>query len=229
MFSSTAKLIIGVALGATTLSACHFSNGENGPAGAAPVVVPNSNGQATYGGGYKGTNASLLQAAPKGTHPTIDGGAGFKVPDYPTTTLPGWIQGHPPGPVTISYRNSPYGPILTTLSGKTIYVRLGDAYRISKCTGKCLAAFPPVLTNGAPQATGGLLPAYIGVLQTSQGGHEQIAYGQYPLYTYSGDTGPGQYHAEGKGGIWFVIGTDGVVRKAPLSATSPSTTAAPKG
>ena len=178
-----------------------------------------STGKAAYGGGFKGNNVNVLGAAPKGTHPTVDGGAGFTVPNYPTTTLPGWVQGLPSKPSLLSFRKSPYGDILTTSSGKTIYIRLGDAYRISKCAAKCAAAFPPFLTNGAPQATGGILPAYIGVLQAATRG-EQVSYAEHPLYTYSGDTGPGQYNAEGAGGIWYVIGTNGLIRKTKVSSTS---------
>jgi predicted lipoprotein with Yx(FWY)xxD motif len=224
--SNTVKAFIGMAAAAATLSACHYSNGEYGPAGAAPVVVPgSSNGKATYKGGYSGTNTHLLQGAPQGANPSLDDGAGFVVPNYPSTTLPGWIQGHPPGPTVLSYRNSPYGKILTTSSGKTLYVRLGDQYRQSFCYSICARAFPPFLTNGAPQASGGVLAAYVGVLEADLSGQrEQVAYGQHPLYTYSGDTGPGQYNAEGKGGIWYVINVQGIVVKAPLGTVSTSTT-----
>lgn len=217
------RTILGLAAVAGGLSACHFSNGENGPAGAAPVVVPGSSGKATYKGGYAGTNTHLLTGSPRGTHPKLDGGAGFPVPNYPPTTLAGWVQGLPRNPSLLSFRQSPYGPILTTSSGKTLYVRLGDAYRISQCVGRCADAFPPFLTNGAPQATGGILPAYIGVLQAATRG-EQVSYAQHPLYTYSGDTGPNQYHAEGAGGIWYVISPTGLVQEKPLSASSPTTT-----
>lgn len=226
MMKLTRSLVL-IAAASVVLGACHFSNGSNGPvtgennqAGAAPVVVPGSNsGKAKYGGTYHGgANVNLLQPAPAGTHPSIDGGAGFSVPNYPPTTLPGWIQGLPSKPALISWRHSPYGDILTTNAGKTIYVRLGDQYRLSGCSGICARAFPPVLTNGAPQATAGILPAYLGVL-TATGHGEQVAYGQHPLYTYSGDTGPGQYNAVGKGGIWFPIGVDGVVIQ-PSSTTT---------
>lgn len=192
------------------------------------MVVPSgTNGKATYKGGYQGTNTKLLQGAPANTNPSLDDGAGFKVPSYPSTTLPGWIQGHPPGPAVLSFRPSPYGDILTTSTGKTLYIRLGDAYRQSFCHSICANAFPPFLTNGAPQATGGILAAYIGVLEADiSGQREQVAYGQHPLYTYSGDTGPNQYNAEGKGGIWFVINVDGQIVKQPLAASTTSTTAA---
>lgn len=203
------------------------SPGEHGAASAAPVVVPgNSSGKATYGGGYAGTNAKLLQGAPSNAHPTLDGGAGFNVQSYPATTLPGWKYGLPTKPALLSYRSSAYGPILTTSAGKTIYVRLGDSFRQSACTGICARAFPPVITAGAPQALGGVLVAYIGILLYNSK-DEQVSYASHPLYTYSGDTAPGDIKAEGLGSIWYVIGTNGIVHETPIAASSTTSTTTP--
>jgi predicted lipoprotein with Yx(FWY)xxD motif len=36
----------------------------------------------------------------------------------------------------------------------------------------------------------------------------QLEYNGHPLYTYSGDTGPGQTNGEGIGGVWHVVTSD---------------------
>jgi predicted lipoprotein with Yx(FWY)xxD motif len=33
----------------------------------------------------------------------------------------------------------------------------------------------------------------------------QVEYNGHPLYTYAGDTGPGQTTGEGAGGVWHVV------------------------
>ncbi len=189
---------------AVLASACHFSNSQYGPASAG--VGPTTSFTTTT------TTQPKLSgpASIPGTNPTSYDGAGFQIPNYPTTTLPGWKYGLPQSPTTISHRMTKYGDIITTANGRTLYVRIGDQFRKSGCFSICLHAFPPYLTNGSPMATGGLLASDIGVIVSNQNKGEQITYGGHPLYTYSGDTSVGDINAEGKGGIWFVIGVTGL-------------------
>lgn len=225
MLRTSSWIITGLTVAALGLSSCHFSNGEYGPASpGAPKSGGSSTGEISYGNGYGGTNTKLLGSSSNlASHPNIYDGAGFKIPNYPPTTLAGWIQGLPLNPSTLSWRSTSLGPILTTNSGQTLYIRLGDAFRHSGCFGTCARAFPPFLTNGAPMATGGLLAANIGVLAAATKG-EQVAYGGHPLYTYSGDTSPGDINAQGAGNIWYVISTSGLpVLKAPVSSASSTT------
>jgi len=208
------------------LTGCHFSNGDYGPAQAGGGLSPTSSTGTNTGPIGANTTAPYAKliggsAAPK-TASSYDG-AGFPIPNYPPVPCPASScrNGSPLGPVTISWRNSPYGPILTTANGYTLYLRLGDGFRESGCHGACLRAFPPLLTNGAPQAAPGLLAADVGDL-TASNGKEQASYGGHPLYTYRGDTKPGQYNAEGKGGIWYVVSITGFPVKAPLSSGAQS-------
>ena len=41
----------------------------------------------------------------------------------------------------------------------------------------------------------------------------QLKAGQWPLYTFSGDTAPGQTNGQGTGGSWFVVAPDGSLIK----------------
>ncbi|ACU53025.1 secreted repeat of unknown function [Acidimicrobium ferrooxidans DSM 10331] len=207
------------------LASCHFSNGDYGPAGAGGGTTSSAS-SGPIGANTTAPDAKLLggSAAPK-TASTYDG-AGFPIPTYPPVPCPRatCLNGSPLEPVEISWRNSPYGPILTTASGETLYLRLGDGFRESGCHGICLRAFPPLLTNGAPQAAPGLLAADVGDL-TASNGKEQASYGGHPLYTYRGDTKPGQYGAEGKGGIWYVVSITGLPVKAPVHSGTSSSSA----
>lgn len=213
-----AKFLRGVAVIAglaVTLSACHFSNGEYGPASAGASLAP-TNGPAGASGSSNSATAKLLggYGVPK-TASSYDG-AGFPIPDYGPISYRNYVNGDPKYPATIGIRNSAYGQILTTQSGYTLYVRLGDEFRDSKCFKICLYAFPPELTNGAPQAGPGILAADLGVL-TANNSWEQVSYGGRPLYRYRLDTKPGEINAEGKGGIWYVVGVNGLPIKKPLS------------
>ena len=165
------------------------------------------------GAGAGGTNAPALNGSSQTNINSYDG-AGFATAAYPPTTIAGYLNGLPLAPATIKVEESSDGPVLASPQGKTLYMRLGDTPTHSGCYGTCLLAFPPMLTNGAPQASGGILAGYLGVL-TSQNAGEQISYAGHPLYTYSGDSTPGQIAAEGAGGIWFAVTPGGTPLRAP--------------
>ena len=48
----------------------------------------------------------------------------------------------------------------------------------------------------------------LGTIATPSGG-KQLTYMGWPLYTYSGDSAPGQANGQGSGGIWFAMTTSG--------------------
>ncbi len=52
----------------------------------------------------------------------------------------------------------------------------------------------------------------------------QLAYNGHPLYTYSGDSAPGQANGQGIGKVWFVAPTN-----LPASTTPASSTPTPGG
>ncbi|MDA8373412.1 MAG: hypothetical protein M0Z91_04030 [Actinomycetota bacterium] len=181
---------------------------EGGSLGAKPGV------------GAGGTNAPALNGSSQ-TNVNAYDGAGFAAPSFPPTTIAGYRNGLPTAPATIKVEESPDGPVLASPQGKTLYMRLGDTPTHSGCFATCLLAFPPMLTNGAPQASGGILAGYLGVLTSADSG-EQISYAGHPLYTYSGDKIPGQISAEGAGGIWFAVTPGGTPLRPPAKSASGS-------
>ncbi len=96
--------------------------------------------------------------------------------------------------------------ILTNAQGMTLYYRTTDMPPTTVCSGGCASVWPPLLVSGssAPTSTTSL-PGKLNV-QTDANGN-QVEYNGHPLYTFSGDTAPGQTTGEGFGGIWHVVTT----------------------
>ena len=96
--------------------------------------------------------------------------------------------------------------ILTNDQGLTLYYFTADSSSTSACTGGCASVWPPLLLtgSGAPASAAALSGKLI-TQMTANG--NQIEYNGHLLYTYSGDTAPGQTHGEGLFGKWFVATT----------------------
>ena len=94
--------------------------------------------------------------------------------------------------------------VLTNANGRTLYWFAPDTSATSKCTGSCAAYWPPV--TGHPKAG----PGVTGKLGTIKrpGGGLQATYDGHPLYTYIGDSGPGQAGGNNlnlNGGLWYEV------------------------
>ncbi len=103
--------------------------------------------------------------------------------------------------------------ILTNARGMTLYYNKNDSATSITCTGGCASAWPPLTGSGTPTSST-TLP---GTLSIFQG---QIEYQGHPLYTYVGDTQPGQTTGENAGGIWFVATTTLASASSGGSSTS---------
>ena len=94
--------------------------------------------------------------------------------------------------------------VLTNARGFTLYWFAPDTPTASKCYGSCAAYWPPV-TGTVPASTG--LPGRIGTI-TRTGGARQLTYNGHPLYTYIGDSAPGQARGNNlnlNGGLWHEV------------------------
>jgi predicted lipoprotein with Yx(FWY)xxD motif len=93
--------------------------------------------------------------------------------------------------------------ILTNNQGMTLYYRTTDMPPSTVCSGGCASVWPPLVMSGSGVPTSATsLPGKLTVVADANG--KQVEYNGHPLYTYSGDTGPGQTTGEGVGGIWHV-------------------------
>src|SRR5256884_364178 len=94
--------------------------------------------------------------------------------------------------------------VLTNAKGFTLYSFAPDTPATSKCYGSCAAYWPPV--TGTPAASSAL-PGRVGTLKRTNGS-EQLTYNGHPLYTYVGDSAPGQARGNNlnlNGGLWQEI------------------------
>jgi predicted lipoprotein with Yx(FWY)xxD motif len=109
--------------------------------------------------------------------------------------------------------------IVTDASGKTLYWFVPDTSTTSKCTGSCATYWPPV---AGPVTAGSGVTGTLGVI-TRAGGTMQATYDGHPLYTYVGDSGPGQAKGNGlniSGGVWWEMTVSGA---KPATSTSSNT------
>jgi len=91
--------------------------------------------------------------------------------------------------------------VLANAKGFTLYWFAPDTPAASKCYGSCAQYWPPAT---GPAAAGPGLPGRVATIKRT-GGPAQLTYNGHPLYTYIGDTAPGQ--AKGNnlnlyGGLW---------------------------
>jgi len=126
------------------------------------------------------------------------------------------------GGAVISTHSTSKGTVLVNAKGRTLYWFAIDTATASKCTGSCATYWPPVI--GKPTAAGGTsLPMHLGSI-TRSNGQVQATYDGHPLYTYVGDTAPGQIKGNGQnlsGGLWWA-GTPSGAKLAAASASSSS-------
>jgi predicted lipoprotein with Yx(FWY)xxD motif len=98
--------------------------------------------------------------------------------------------------------------VLTNAKGLTLYWFAPDTPAASRCTGSCTAYWPPV--TGDPRAGPGVT-GRLGTIKRPDGGL-QVTYDGHPLYTYVGDSGPGQANGNQldlNGGLWYEVRVSG--------------------
>jgi len=103
------------------------------------------------------------------------------------------------------------GTVLVDSQGLTLYDFHKDKGGESSCYDACAAAWPPLLTEGDPQAQG---PADRSMLGTTKrkDGTVQVTYNGWPLYTYAGDQNPGEANGndiDQFGAEWYALQPNG--------------------
>jgi predicted lipoprotein with Yx(FWY)xxD motif len=105
--------------------------------------------------------------------------------------------------------------VLTNSKGFTLYSFAPDTPTKSNCNGTCAQNWPPV--QGPATASG--VKGTFGTIKRSDGS-VQATFDGHPLYTFVGDTAPGQNKGNGlnvAGGLWHEITTSGT---APAGSSS---------
>ena len=125
------------------------------------------------------------------------------------------------GLVLVAASSPTFGMVLTGPNGLTLYTHAGDSATSSTCTGSCATAWPPLSATGQPTAGAGVT-GQLGTV-TRGDGTTQVTYGGMPLYTWEGDTKPGDVTGNGVEGfsVATVAGT-GSMPHPSTAAPAPS-------
>ncbi|HEY9241643.1 MAG TPA: hypothetical protein VIP48_06655 [Streptosporangiaceae bacterium] len=98
--------------------------------------------------------------------------------------------------------------VLANAKGFTLYWFAPDTATKSVCNASCAAYWPPVK---GPVTAGSGVPGKLGTITRSDG-TKQATYNGHPLYTYVGDSAPGQARGNNlnlNGGLWHEVTTSG--------------------
>ena len=94
--------------------------------------------------------------------------------------------------------------VLTNAKGFVLYSFAPDTPTTSKCYGSCAVYWPPVTGTAA---AGAHLPGKVATIRRTDGAL-QLTYNGHPLYTYIGDSAPGQAAGNNvnlNGGVWHEV------------------------
>ena len=97
--------------------------------------------------------------------------------------------------------------VLTNGKGFTLYSFAPDTSTKSNCNGSCAKFWPPVK---GPATASGVKGTFATIKRSN--GSTQATFDGHPLYTYVGDTAPGQAKGNGlnlSGGVWHEVTTSG--------------------
>jgi predicted lipoprotein with Yx(FWY)xxD motif len=112
---------------------------------------------------------------------------------------------------TVKSATGAAGTFLVDAKGRALYLWVADKGSKSTCSGSCAQAWPPLTTNGKPQAGTGAKTSLLGTTKRSDGTLE-VTYAGHPLYYYAGDATPGQTTGQGSNGFgadWWVVAPNG--------------------
>jgi len=125
-----------------------------------------------------------------------------------SSATPAPAEAMPSGPAMVSLASGALGEHLVDSKGMTLYLFTKDSPGTSTCYDKCAAAWPALLTSGAPQAASGVDASKFGTL-TRTDGSTQVTYNGWPLYYFAKDKQAGDTTGEGVGGVWFCVSATG--------------------
>ena len=109
---------------------------------------------------------------------------------------------------TVEVRQSPLGAHLVDADGMTLYLFTNDERNVSKCSGGCTSAWPPLKADGPTMAGEGLDAELLATMQREDGSN-QVTYEGRPLYHFANDQDPGDTLGQGSSGVWFMVSPDG--------------------
>jgi len=128
-------------------------------------------------------------------------GSSSSSPSAPASAPPGAVSGSASSASALKTTTIDGATVLTNTQGFTLYMFAPDTGTASRCNGSCAQIWPPVT---APVIAGPGITGTLGTI-TRADGATQATYNGHPLYTYAGDTQPGQAKGNGINGVWHEV------------------------
>jgi predicted lipoprotein with Yx(FWY)xxD motif len=113
-------------------------------------------------------------------------------------------------PITVGTASG-VGKVLVDSEGMTLYYFEKDQNGESACYGPCEAGWPPLTTEGKPQAGEGAMASKLGTTERKDG-TTQVTYAGWPLYTFVEDKKPGEDNgtdSKAFGASWYPLHPNG--------------------
>jgi len=113
-------------------------------------------------------------------------------------------------PITVGTAKG-VGKVLVDSNGMTLYYFQKDQNGESTCYGACEQGWPPLTTEGAPQAGEGAMASKLGTTKRKDG-TVQVTYNNWPLYTFVEDKKPGEDNgtdSKAFGASWYPLHPNG--------------------
>ncbi len=113
-------------------------------------------------------------------------------------------------PITVGSAKG-VGKVLVDSNGMTLYYFQKDQNGESACYGACEQGWPPLTTEGAPQAGEGAMASKLGTTKRKDGA-VQVTYNSWPLYTFVEDKKPGEDNgtdSKAFGASWYPLHPNG--------------------
>ena len=110
-------------------------------------------------------------------------------------------------------QNEQLGEILTDGEGRVLYLFTDDTQGSGgtaptvSCSGGCLENWPPLFTEGDPQAGEGVDASLLSTVSFND--KMMVTYNGWPLYYFAGDEQPGQTNGQERGDKWYVVNAAG--------------------
>jgi predicted lipoprotein with Yx(FWY)xxD motif len=142
-------------------------------------------------------------------------GGGGSTPSTPKTTSG--------SAATLGIGSTGLGKVLVNSQARTLYLFKGDSGSMSNCTGACATEWPPLRAAGKPTIGNGVQSSLLATSRRSDGA-QQITYQGHPLYTFGGDTKPGDTNGQGLndfGAGWYALSPSGTQVSGTASASKP--------
>lgn len=99
------------------------------------------------------------------------------------------------------------GKVIVDSKGMTLYDFHKDKGGKSACYGACATSWPPMLSEGKPQAGEGAMASKLGTVERNDG-TTQVTYAGHPLYTFVEDRKPGEANGNDVsafGAQWYAL------------------------